>query len=47
MNLIKKWLCKHLVKSALSCPFTGMTYIDCATCGRRLSVEPSHAKLEA
>ena len=36
----KQFFCKHNIKHAVSCPYTRMTYVDCAKCLKRLFVEP-------
>ena len=33
--------CKHEESHKASCPFTGMTYINCVKCWKRLGVVPT------
>lgn len=34
--------CKHESSHEASCPFTGMTYINCVKCWKRLGVVPTN-----
>lgn len=34
--------CKHEATHEASCPFTGMTYINCVKCWKRLGVVPTN-----
>ena len=36
--------CKHQDSHEASCPFTGMTYINCVKCWKRLGVVPTHER---
>lgn len=38
--------CKHEESHEASCPFTGMTYINCIACWKRLGVVPTNEKVQ-
>ena len=38
--------CKHTEDHVASCPFTGMTYINCVKCWKRLGVVPTKERHE-
>jgi len=40
--IIKRSFCKHGDARVASCPFTGMTYTTCESCGKRMDVRPTN-----
>ena len=36
--MVKRTFCKHKSARVASCPFTGMTYTTCESCGKRMDV---------
>jgi hypothetical protein len=44
-RVLKMWIvsitCRHDKSHEASCPFTGMTYINCVKCWKRLGVVPT------
>jgi len=34
--------CSHKTTSSATCPFTGLTYVDCSNCGKRTGVISSN-----
>jgi hypothetical protein len=35
--IIKQKVCKHIETNKSSCPFTGLTYVTCVKCWKRIS----------
>ena len=41
--VFKSLFCKHNNFTSSSCPFTGYTYTDCGSCGKRIKVEKTNS----